>query len=131
MKRKIFVAVTGTTAAAAALTLIMAAAGPSAGAAERSEKSREKKGPDCPSGAVCLYTEKDYRGKVLIDRKAEEVASYGDANDTFSSVINRSRKTVCFNTEEDFEGVNLELVRFFGYPDLEAYDEVLRSHRPC
>ena len=99
MRHKI-AAATAATVAVGVATMLMAVVAPSAGAAEI-EKARSTPGSDCPVNAVCLYTEKKYRGTVLVDRGAKGRNSYGNANDTFESIINRTGEDVFPDSGED------------------------------
>jgi len=130
MNRKVLVSLS-TVASMAAVTAIMAVGAPSAGAAERFEKSRAKSGGKCPVGAVCLFTETNFHGKMVVDKKAEGTMSYGDANDTFSSIENLSREDICFFRDEDFQGPSITLHHDRVFRDLELWTNALRSHRPC
>jgi hypothetical protein len=135
MRRKI-AAATAVTVAVGAATMIMVVVAPSASAAEQLKKASRVPGADCPIDAVCLYTEKKFRGSVLVDRRAKGKTSYGRANDTFSSIINRSQENICFFRDEDFQGPALLLRQDRSFPDLQLWGDALSSHHrasvtPC
>jgi peptidase inhibitor family I36 len=128
VRRSVFVAVPATMMTAlVALMMITVSA-----EAEQQKVGNSSFGAQqCPANAVCLFTDRNWRGVRLIDRTGNGMEGYERLDDTAGSIVNNTRNVVCLYEFEDFEGKAIFLRPNHQFFDMGGWDDSISSHRPC